>query len=310
MRQGARASGGARRVRRLALAALLTLLVCAIIVTYAGFSLTGHDPRLLLYLGQQVDAVHATREHLDHNGVMTPLDRTVTDARATQALYNAAFALPVFPSPMNCPLGPNVVYHLAFSRHGAPVLTDDLSLDGCVTLTIGGMSSRMVEPPYMALLAQALGMSVDAIESPLTYTPTTSSMQLTVERIGETFVTRVAPLTKTFTDTNTIQQLDIALDQDATYGGSQATPPASACPPNDGVLYRLSFSQGGAQFTVKDVEATGCQLIFSHDGFPPEHISNPDFWTLLAHALGVPLASLGVGPTPAYWDAVPTVPAR
>lgn len=176
MRAGMRASvGGRRRVRRLAITALVTLLVCALVITYAGFALTGHDPRLLLYLNQQVDSVHVTREHLDHYGVMTPLDRTVTDAHTAQELYDAAFTLPIYPQVMNCPLGPNVVYHLAFSRHASLVLTDDLSLDGCLTVTIGGMSARLCEPYYVELLAQALGISVDAIEDPLTYpgaTPT------------------------------------------------------------------------------------------------------------------------------------------
>lgn len=176
MRMGARASSGKRlRLWRLALTALLTLLVCMALVGYAGFSITGHDPRLLIYLNQQVDAVHVIRQHLDRYGVMAPLDRTVTDAHAAQELYDAPFTFPVFAAPMNCPLGPAVVYHLTFSRHGSPVLTDDLSLDGCLEVNIGGMSDRLADQRYMRLLAQALGISVGAIENPLTYpgaTPT------------------------------------------------------------------------------------------------------------------------------------------
>lgn len=64
---------------------------------------------------------------------------------------------------------------------------------------------------------------------------------------------------------------------------------------------------------MKDVEATGCQLTYTHDGFPPEHINNHAFWQALAQALaqalGVPEASLGVGPVSDYWTTPPTVAA-
>jgi hypothetical protein len=70
---------------------------------------------------------------------------------------------------------------------------------------------------------------------------------------------------------------------------------------------RFTLYQDGVEFAFRQVQATGCQLVYTFDDFPPEHISNPAFWQ--AQALGVLEASLGVGPSPVYWTPPPTIPA-
>lgn len=167
MHETGRAGRGFRRLLKVvAVEALVIILLGAAIGGWVGLSVSGHDPRLLLYVGLRVDAVQVTRGPDQPYVRVAPLSQKITDARAAQALYNAAFELPIMPSPINCPLGPMVVYPLTFSWHGVPVLTDELSLDGCETVTIGVMSTRLCDQSYMALLAQGLNMPVDAIENP------------------------------------------------------------------------------------------------------------------------------------------------
>ena len=188
----AREGSRRRKLRRLALAALLTLLACALAITYVGLNVTGRDPRLLQYQHQTVDAVHVTRAQLERNGVMAPLNRTAINAHAAQALYDAAFALPVFPRPMNCPLGPDVVYHLAFSHGGAAVLTDYVYLDGCCEVSLGDMSSRMCDEQFLGELAQTLGVSVDSIANPITHPTAAPSATLTGKRAGPSLARRAS----------------------------------------------------------------------------------------------------------------------
>ena len=72
---------------------------------------------------------------------------------------------------------------------------------------------------------------------------------------------------------------------------------------------RFTLYQDGVEFAFRQVQATGCQLVYTFDDFPPEHISNPAFWQAQAQALGVLEASLGAGPSSDYWTTPPTVPA-
>ncbi|MGH2504629.1 MAG: hypothetical protein ACRDID_19140 [Ktedonobacterales bacterium] len=315
------------RRRRLSKGHVLALLVVAALVitfVWAPLSWSGHDPRLLWYQAQQVDTLHVVRERTDTNlvagvgqdgfgGTMIPLDQTIKDAHAAQALYDAAFHLPVISlfEHMNCPLGPPIVYHLDFSRAGFPVATFDVSIDGCTTVSLAGVAIRLSDEQFMRRLADMLHISTTELEYPFPPSTGSTAPQITVmaQRIGETSDAHFTPLFKDITDPTVGFALDNEIVQYSTSGGSPYPPPASACPPNDGVAYRLTFYENGVQFAMKDVEATGCQFVFAHDGFPPAHISNPAFWQTLAQALGVPESSLGVGPVSAYWTTPPTGPA-
>lgn len=319
----------AHRQRRQLPTGCVILLLIALAVGLAGawgaLSLTGRDPRLLWYQFQTVDAVHITRERADASlvasgvhdgfgGAMIPLDQTDKDARAAQALYTAAFDLPapIAFEQYSCPLGPPVDYHLAFSRAEFPVATIDVHLDGCTTVSLAGVATRMADGQFMQLLAGALHISVDDLYSPFAPSPgpTVPQITVTIQRIGERPDVHVTPLFKDITDPTVGYALDNDIVDDSSSGGSPYPPPASDCPPNDGAAYRFTFYDNGAQFAMKDVEATGCQLVYTHDGFPPAHISNPAFWQALAQALAVPEASLGVGPASSdYWTTPPTAPA-
>jgi hypothetical protein len=313
-----------RRLSKRRVLALLAVAALLVVCAWGPLSLAGHDPRLLWYRVQRVETLHVVRARTDaawlargvhdgFGGVMIPLDQTIKDAHAAQALYDAAFGLPTISlfEHMNCPLGPPIVYHLDFSRADFPVATFDVSIDGCTTVLLAGVATRLANGQYMGLLAKTLHISVTDLEYP--FPPQTSSamppISVMVQRIGETPGAQFTPLFKDITDPTVGAALDGKIGLSATSGGSPYPPPASACPPNNGVAYRLTFYENGVQFATKDVEATGCQLVFTHDGFPPEHISNPAFWQMLAQALGMPEASLGVGPVSDYWTTPPTVPA-
>jgi hypothetical protein len=313
-----------RRLSKRRVLALLAVAALVIAFVWAPLSWSGHDPRLLWYRVQRVDTLHVVRARTDANwiahgmndgfgGAMIPLDQTIKDAHAAQALYDAALDLPAYSlfEHYSCAIGPPIAYHLEFSRAGSPVAMVDVNLDDCYTVSLAGVATRKVDMQFTQLLADTLHISDANLEDPFAPSTGATTPQFTVivKRIGETPEVRFTPLFKDITDPTIGSALDGELGLYATYGGSLYPPPASACPPNDGVAYRLTFYENGVQFATKDVEATGCQLIFTHDGFPPEHISNPAFWQTLAQALGVSEASLGVGPTADNWTTPPTVPA-
>lgn len=293
--------------------ALLALLACALPLS-AGLSLVGNDPRLLWYQYQTVDTLHATDARIYGNSSqLAPFDKTVKDAASVQALYRAAFDLPtpLFAPHGGCALGTPVVYHLAFSRAGRAVATIDLDLSGCASVSLAGLAIRESTGSFIQQVVDTLGVSVQSLYQPFVLRPGPAfpQMTLTVERIGETLTTQVTPFTQDITDVSVGFALDNDVLKYSAYGGPQP-PPASDCPPNDGVLYRLTFHESGAPDSVTDIEATGCQMIITHDGFPPlRHINSPLFWDALAQALGVPVASLGAGPIAPYWTTAPTVPA-
>lgn len=315
-----------RRRRRLPLGCVILLwvaLAVGLTGAWGALALTGHDPRLLWYQYQQVDAVHVARERADASliarglsdgfgGAMIPLDQTISDAHVAQSLYTAAFDQPAQSlfERYSCALGPPITYHMAFSRAGHAVADVEVLLNGCVYLSLAGIATRLPTHQFMQLLADTLHISMAELFDPIV-APAPSIPQITVrvERLGETPAAHVIPLYRFIANPAIGFGLDNALAEDASYNGSPNPPPASACPPNAGVDYRFTFYQDGAEFAFKQVQATGCQLVYTFDGFPPEHISNPQFWQTLAQALGVPEASLGVGPSPAYWTAPPTVPA-
>ncbi len=317
MRDGSR--GNAIRRRRLSggcLACLLAALAFGLFSAFAGLSVSGHDPRLLWYQAQRVDTLEATYTLLSGDRTLPLPAQVVTNARPVQALYNAAFALPAEDlfAHEGCTLGIPLAYHLAFARGKEIVALVDVDLSGCGSVSLAGIATRQVTQPFMQMIASTLHEPVATLEQPGAYplpspAPTYPMMMLTVHRVGETPTTPVTTLSVVITDPAVVFALDNDVTQYSALGGPQP-PPSGACPPNNGVLYRLSFYQDGVNFAVKDIEATGCQLIYTHDGFPPiYHISTPAFWDALASALGVPVASLGVGPIAPYWTTPPTIPA-
>ena len=315
MRAGSRL--GAERRHRLpggCLNLLLAALALTLFISYGALSITGRDPRLLWYQAQTVDTLHATYTQFSADRTLPHPAQNETDASTVQALFNAAFALPAVDifAHAGCTLGLPLVYHLAFARGKVIVALVDVDLSGCGSVSLAGIATRQVTQPFVQMIASTLHESVATLEQPITYPPAPPypMMMLTVRRIGETPTTPVPPLSAVITDPAVVFALDNEVVQYSALGGPQP-PPSGACPPNDGVLYRLSFYQDGVNFAVKDIEATGCQLIYTHDGFPPiEHISSPAFWDALASALGVPAASLGAGPIAPYWTTPPTIPAR
>lgn len=311
MRDESPARGGGWR-RRLILA--LTVLAPLLLVASVGLSVIGYNPLLLWYQVQTVDTLRATdARSYSVPAQLAPFDKTVKDAAAVQALYRAAFDQPA-PSlaPHGCALGTPVVYHLAFSRAGHDVATIEIDLAGCPSLSLAGLATRTPTASFFQQVADTLHVDEQSLWQPFVFQPAPALPQITVkvERIDETATTHVAPFARTISD----GAVGFALDNDvirySAYGGPQP-PAASDCPPNDGVLYRLTFYDNGAPAGVTDIEATGCQMIFTYDGFPPiRHISSPSFWDALAQALGVPVASLGAGPIAPYWTSAPTVHAR
>ncbi len=311
MRHDSPARGSGWR-RRLILA--LTALAPLLLVASAGLSVIGYSPLLLWYQFQTVDTLRVTdTQAYSATSQLAPFDKTVKDAAAVQALYRTAFDQPA-PSlaPHGCTPGTSVVYHLVFSRTGHTVATIDLDLAGCPSLSLAGLATRTPTAAFFQQVADTLHVSEQSLWQPYVLQPGPALPQITVkvERMGETATTHIVPFTQTINDVTVGFALDNDVIRYSAYGGPQP-PPASDCPPNDGVLYRLTFYDNGAPAGVNDIEATGCQMIFTHDGFPPiRHISSPRFWDALAKALGVPVASLGAGPIAPYWTSAPTVQAR
>ncbi len=171
-----RRGGWWRLIGRIMIAATLTLalaITCAIIfgpqlgdvVSGTAFGPTlPQSPLTGVYARATVDSVHVTRTQ-DQNDLLPAFDKAVTNAATTQALYNAAFALPAYPSgTINCPLGADITYHLAFTRHGIPALT--ITIDGCFLVSLGSLGDRLADGRYFQTLASALRMSEDAMWSP------------------------------------------------------------------------------------------------------------------------------------------------
>ncbi|HEU0026864.1 MAG TPA: hypothetical protein VFQ25_07080 [Ktedonobacterales bacterium] len=130
------------------------------------------SPSTGYYAKKTVDTVHVTRTEDTASPDQISLDRTITDAQATQALYNAAFALPDYPSgTMNCPLGTNDTYHLAFSNHGSAVLTVIADGSGCQVVTLVGLGDRMANDGFWRALADALGVTEDGLWTPFPHSP-------------------------------------------------------------------------------------------------------------------------------------------
>jgi hypothetical protein len=89
----------------------------------------------------------------------TPFERTIEDAAAIQALYQAALALP--PAPfirMRC-LQMGVTYHLVIYQDGRIVHIIDTQPNGCSLTTVYPAYTRETTPAFRALLGTTLGVS-------------------------------------------------------------------------------------------------------------------------------------------------------
>ena len=152
--------------------ALALVILCAIIfgpqletvVTGTAFGPTWpQSPLTPLYARAQVDSVHVTRTE-DPATVLPPLDKTVTSVASAQTLYNVAFALPPYPTgTINCPLGADITYHLAFANHRIPVLT--ITANGCERVSLVGLGDRLANGEFWQALSSALGVSESAMWS-------------------------------------------------------------------------------------------------------------------------------------------------
>ena len=151
MREEARAS--TTRRRRLPSGCLILLLVSGLFVSFAGLSISGHDPRLLWYQTQRVDTLKVTYSAR----MLPPLPQVTTDAATIQALYTAAFALPAVDPfvNVNCGLGHQIVFHLAFARGKVIVALVDVDLSGCGHVSLAGIATRQVTQPFEKMLASA-----------------------------------------------------------------------------------------------------------------------------------------------------------
>lgn len=121
------------------------------------------SPLTGVYARARVDRVHVTRTS-DETDPLPLFDKTVTSAATAQALYNAAFALPAYPSgTINCPLGSDITYHLAFTYHDAPILT--VNANGCERVSLGGLGDRLANGEFWRALTDALDIPEQVIWS-------------------------------------------------------------------------------------------------------------------------------------------------
>lgn len=169
MASGTRRGGVWRWVRSLIVAVMVSLVVAcasalllgpqlATVATGTAFGTTWpQSPFTGFYAGLTVESVHVTRSD-ESSSFMPPFDKTVTDARAAQALYNAAFALPAYPSGIiNCPLGADITYHLRFARRGLPA--PEMTVNGCFKVSLSWLGDRLWDSSFDYTFASALGVS-------------------------------------------------------------------------------------------------------------------------------------------------------
>lgn len=176
MENGQRRGGWWRHMWSKLIVAVMLLLVVAIacliifgpqlgaVIPGTAFGPTlPQSPLTGVYAHKLVDSVRVTRTE-DQRTVLLSLDKTITNAATAQALYNAAFALPAYPSGIiNCPLSAGITYHLAFTRHGGSVLT--ITANGCERVSLGSLGDRLADGSFDQTLADALGMSEEALWS-------------------------------------------------------------------------------------------------------------------------------------------------
>lgn len=83
------------------------------------------------------------------------LDETIHNATTAQRLYDAAVALPLFPTGvMNCAADTGETYTLDFTREQAPTLDVVAHPSGCEQVTITGLAARRATASFWSLLRQ------------------------------------------------------------------------------------------------------------------------------------------------------------
>jgi hypothetical protein len=115
--------------------------------------------------GSTLEALAASATRLDFTTSTSipqnpapPVNVTVTDAAAVQALFDATLALsPVVPGDYNCPFAAGVDYHLTFTSGSASAVID-FTPDGCEWVTLPDGSTRGASAAYWSLLATTLGI--------------------------------------------------------------------------------------------------------------------------------------------------------
>lgn len=99
MRETGRAGRGFRRLLKVvAVEALVIILLGAAIGGWVGLSVSGHDPRLLLYVGLRVDAVQVTR------GPDQPYARVAPSARRSPTPVRRRPSITPHSSCPSCPV--------------------------------------------------------------------------------------------------------------------------------------------------------------------------------------------------------------
>lgn len=104
-------------------------------------------------------ALRITRTEALSGYDFAPLDVIVRDTAAAQRLYQAAYALPQFPSgTVNCPADIGLEYHLEFFHNGVWVQKMSLDATGCQGLCVGQSDVRWSNEAFLELLRKTIGI--------------------------------------------------------------------------------------------------------------------------------------------------------
>lgn len=104
-------------------------------------------------------ALHVVRTSSNRYAMhLVSFDRTVTDAKAVQQLYRAAYALPVTKGIYHCPKDLGLVYHLTFLHGSTSIQQMDLQATDCQFLEIGKNDSRVTDAHFIMLFTKIIGL--------------------------------------------------------------------------------------------------------------------------------------------------------
>ncbi|HLJ80553.1 MAG TPA: hypothetical protein VKT52_03630, partial [Ktedonobacterales bacterium] len=113
---------------------------------------------------------------------------------------------------------------------------------------------------------------------------------LTVTRTGNPY-DHISPLAGGSTDAAAVQRLYHAI-----YALPHVPNGISSCPADFGIVYTLTFMNGGTVILKASANATSCEFLTlsSNDS----RMTNDAFWTLLAQTIGISPASVHGVPAP------------
>ncbi len=112
------------------------------------------------------DSMHVTRVSTQPKNHIIPLDITIHDSTQVQCIYNAALALPKFPSTIkHCPVDFGIQYHIDFLQHTKHMQQVVLDANGCRKLYIDKGDVRQTNDAFWSLLAQVAGIPTSQLHA-------------------------------------------------------------------------------------------------------------------------------------------------